>query len=300
MSTDPSPLSQNGPQGYPQASSDEIDLIDLLRTLWDLKFYAVGGLVAGVAIALAVVPFAVKTKYVAKLNVNLDLQSFPAISASEEVVKKLNEQLGTDRADRILSASVIQEFPEFAKSPQDGAPLFSGRTAVTAKDLPVVVESALGNNRFMIGLTLPARPTSKGNIRRAVTRGINEIVGLANQQADQIYLAQSRVALQNARIANEKTQELVQKNRNDERSLAPISAEIQIAEFRLQSMSLGLNARAKEFLRYSVAPKTRVAEGTEDKRSREMTADAIMYRQSNEQLTRSFAILAMLASETRN
>jgi hypothetical protein len=299
MSTTQSSIPQQGQQGQPgyhQNVNDEIDLIDLLRTLWDLKFYAVGGLVAGICIAVAIVPFAVKTKYTAKINVNLDITSFPAISVPDELVKKLNEQLGTERADRILSAEVLREFPELSKMSQDGEPIFSGRTATSAKDLPVLIENSSGTNRFLVGITLGARPTAEGNLRLALTQGLNEIVRLANLDAEQVYLAQGKSALQNASLANEKSQDLVEKSRNDERSLAPIAAEIQIEEFKLQSVAQSLNPSAREFLRQSV----RVKGGDEfrdEKKSYEMTVDAIMYLQSNERLTRAFAIVAMLSSE---
>jgi hypothetical protein len=97
-------------------------------------------------------------------------------------------------------------------------------------------------------------------------------------------------------LANEKSQDLVQKSRNDERSLAPIAAEIQIEEFKLQSVAQSLNPSAREFLRQSVRSKG-VDESRDEKKSYEMTVDSLMYRQSNERLTRAFAIVAMLASE---
>lgn len=297
MNTTPTSTQQQGQVGYQQNSSDEIDLIDLLRTLWDLKLYALGGLVAGMLVAVAIVPLVVKTKYAAKLNLSLDIASLPAISTPEDVVRKLNEQLGTERADRILSAEVLREFPELGKKFPNGQPIFSGRSAVAAKDLPVFVENSLGNNRFLIGVTVTERPTSDGNLRLALTRGLNEIVKLANHEAAQVYLAQGKAALQNARLANEKSQDQAQKSRNDERSLAPLAAEVQIAEFKLQSLAQSLNPRAKDFLRQSVAPKSGSGDVVDEKKSFDMTVDGIMYRQSNERLTRSFDIVAMLAAE---
>jgi hypothetical protein len=297
MSTTQSTVQQQGQPGYPQNANDEIDLIDLLRTLWDLKFFAVGGLVAGICIAVAVVPFVVKTKFAAKVNVNLDISSLPAISVPDELVKKLNEQLATERADRILTAQVLAEFPALANKVASGELIFSGRTALAAKDLPVFVENSLGNNRFLVNVLLNEPPSGQGNMLLALTRGFNEIAKLANEDAERVYLAQGKAALQNARMANEKSQQLVQTSRNDDRSLAPIAAEIQSTEFKLQSVAQGLNARAKEFLRQSVSTKTSYIEPADEKKSYEMTVDAIMYRQSNERLTRSFAIVAMLASE---
>jgi hypothetical protein len=276
---------------------DEIDLIDLIRTIWDLRFFVVGGAIVGVITALTLVPIVIPTKYSSKLHVAIDINSLPAISTPEDVVKRLNERLGTERADRLLTEAFLEEFPGFSKELDPEGYLFDGRSAENAKQLPISFATKIGTNRFLVTADLPIMPPSdRGSLQGALSKGLNALVLQANKDAELIHRAQVRAALESARTVNTSTTVILRESQTGLGELVDLAARIQTAAFKLESKAASLGPKAREFLKKSsVDRKSR--EQTEESRTAERSADALIYQQSNERLSLSFSILAMLSDE---
>lgn len=288
----------NEREPLPVPTTDEIDLIDLMRTIWDLRFFWVAGAVLSVVATLTLLPFVLPTRYVAKLNVAVDITSLPALSAPEEVTKKINEQLGTERADRVLTESVLAEFPELARYKDDMNLLFEGRLAQSPKDLPVSLAAKVGTNHFLATVTLPARPGQKGNMHRALTKGLNALVAQANQDEELVHRSQVSSSLESARTVNASTSAILRESQSGLGDLVDIMGKIQTVAYALESKAAALSPSARQFLgRLDSSPESQKA--AEPAPKPERSADTILYQRSNEWVSRSFTILGLLSDEKK-
>ena len=290
--------SSPSPTVHLTTTDDEIDLVDLMQTIWDLRMFILGGCLAGLISAVTVVPLLIPNRYVAKLHVSVDIASLPALSAPEEVTKKVNEQLGSERADRILTQSFLAEFPALKEHLDNDGFLFDGRDAQNSKDLPVFLSSKIGSNHFLVTANMPIPVDKKAGVYRAVTEGLNSIVALANQDEERIHRAQVSAALQNARTVNTSTAAILRDSQTGVSELINLATQIQTKAYRLDSRVQELSPQARVFLERG-QHNNKNNEPTDPVTQSDRSADYLVYQQSNERLSRSFTILGLMDDEKR-
>ena len=217
---------------------DEIDLVEVLGFLYQLRFVILAGALAGLLLGIGYAQFFVKRTFQSKVSVTLDVSALPAITDSKKVVEAYQGALGSPELAAVAFRKILANAPEFAKNlSKRGVSLNDLVSLQTLGDKPADAPLRLMPSTSVQDFVLQANFSEEGLGRKAgefLLDAVNEAAREYNSRALRIHDESAKNMVQQATLALKAAQSTGEDDgQSREKELNQIQSELAQLEYQL-------------------------------------------------------------------